>query len=516
MGMRGVVATSHPLAAQAGLRMLMSGGNAVDAALAAAAALVVLEPTSNGLGGDAFALVWDGQLYGLNASGRAPMSLSAEGLRSEGYASIPTEGWLPVTVPGAVSAWSALSRRFGTMPLSEVLRPAVEYAERGAPVPPVIAGHWRAAEKRFGTLPDFARAFLPHGRAPAPGEIFSCADLARSLRLIGETGGEAFYRGALADAVASHAERTGGYITREDLASHAPEWVDPISTSYRGYEVFEIPPNGQGLVALIALNILEGYDMGRIPQLSADSLHLVIEALRLALADGHAHIADPRSAPVPIAQLLSKTHAAHRRETIHPRRAGGEACSGLPGPGDTVYLCAADESGVMVSYIQSNYMGFGSGIVVPGTGISLQNRGAGFSLAPGHPNELAPGKRPFHTIIPGFLMYRGTPVAAFGVMGGDMQPQGHVQVVSGIVDHGLNPQSSVDCPRIRVMGGGVVAVESGIGAETARELAQMGHSVRVEAEMAGFGGAQIIWRDPDTGVMIAGSEPRKDGYPAAF
>lgn len=517
MGRRGAVATGHPLAVQAGMRMLLAGGNAVDAALATAAALTVVEPTSNGLGSDAFALVWDGkQLHGLNASGRAPRGLTPEAFAEKGLREVPTEGWLPVTVPGAVSAWMELSKQFGSMPLAEVLKPAIEYAEEGHPVPPVIAGYWKAAERRFAGREDFRQAFLPSGKAPRPGEVFRFPEQGRSLRLIGESGGEAFYRGDLAEAMIRYSTATGGYLTRDDLATHRAEWVNPIRTGYRGFDVWEIPPNGQGLTALIALNILEGFEIANLPQLSARQLHLVIESLKLAFADAHAYIADPAAARVPTGELLDKAYAGRRRAEIRPNEAIAEPTPGVPHEGDTVYLCAADGEGRMVSYIQSNYMGFGSGVVVPGTGISLQNRGCGFTLEEGHPNRLAPGKRPYHTIIPAFLGKDGVPLAAFGVMGGDMQPQGHVQVVMGMVDYALNPQAAMDAPRVRVLGGPNVALEAAINPETARQLAGLGHKVKVDPEMAGFGGGQMIWRDPDSGVLICGSEPRKDGQALAW
>lgn len=517
MGLRGAVATSQPLAAQAGLRMLMAGGNAVDAALAAAIALTVVEPTSNGLGSDAFALIWDGKkLHGLNASGKSPAHLDAQTIRNAGFSQMPIAGWLPVTVPGAVSAWVELAAKFGSMPLTEIVKPALDYAENGYPVPPVIAGYWRASERRFGDNPEFARVFLPNGHAPKPGAIFRFPEVARTLRLIAESSGEEFYRGTLAHEIVAYSEKSGGYFSLEDFSSHRPEWVEPISTNYRGYDVYEIPPNGQGITALIALNILEGWELAHLPQLSAQRLHLVIEALKYAFADVHAYVADPRVVDVPTADLLSKNYAALRRKEIDLTKASADLKPGLPGSSDTVYMCTADSSGMMVSFIQSNYMGFGSGIVVPGTGISLQNRGAGFSLTPGHPNEYAPGKRPYHTIIPGFIMKDGIPLSAFGVMGGDMQPQGHLQVVSGIVDYSLNPQSTIDCPRVRVLDDNKVEVEAGIAPETARELARMGHRVTYTAEMAGFGGGQMIWRDPESGVLIAGSEPRKDGQAVVF
>lgn len=517
LGRRGAVATGHPLAAQVGLRILQEGGNAVDAAIATAAALTVVEPTGNGIGGDAFALVWhDGKLHGLNASGRAPQALTPEVFSKQNLTEVPTSGWLPVTVPGGVSSWVELNARFGSMPLSKLLEPAARYAEEGHPVPPVVAGYWRRAPQRFKDFVDFRHAFLPGGRAPRAGEIFRCPDQARTLRLIGESEGREFYEGDLARAIVRHAEQTGGLLTAEDLASHTSDWVEPIGTSYRGYELWEIPPNGQGLTALIALNILEHTDASELPHLSTRQLHLVIEALKLAFADAHRYIADPEHAPVPLETLLSKRYAAERRALITDEATITDPQAGLPHTGDTVYLCTADSEGTMVSFIQSNYMGFGSGIVVPGTGIALQNRGAGFSLEEGHPNRVAPGKRPYHTIIPGFITKDGSPLAAFGVMGGDMQPQGHVQTVLGMVDYALNPQSVFDAPRVRVAHGKGVHVESTVPVDTVRQLLRLGHQVHVEADWGMFGGGQMIWRDPDTGVLIGGTEPRKDGIVAAW
>ncbi|NMB13393.1 MAG: gamma-glutamyltransferase [Firmicutes bacterium] len=521
MGRDGAVATSHPLAAQIGIQILADGGNAIDAAVAVAAALTVLEPTSNGLGSDAFAIVWDGdRLHGLNASGRSPKELSLDELRAhskleDGKQRVPTQGWLPVTTPGAVSAWVALTERFGSMPLSRLVEPAARYAEKGHPVPPMIAHYWSFAEERFADRGDFRTTFLPRGRAVRAGEVFSCPEQAKTLRLIGESNGEAFYRGDLADAIVEYAMETGGYLTKADLADHQPDWVQPISTNYRGYDIWEIPPNGQGIVALIALNILEGFELDRYSQPSSTRLHLLIEALKLAFADAHRYVADPQLIEVPTKGLLSKAYAQKRRSLIDPTRAMSSVEPGDP-LGDTVYLCTADQDGRMVSYIQSNYMGFGSGVVVPGTGIALQNRGCGFSLEENHPNLYAPGKRPYHTIIPSFITKDGVPLAAYGVMGGDMQPQGHVQVVSNIVDYRMNPQAAIDAPRIRVLTEAGVAIEPTINAENVRELANLGHSVRLDAEMAGFGGGQMIWRDPETGVYIAGSEPRKDGQALAL
>mgnify|MGYP002406174242 CR=1 FL=1 len=527
--------------------MLLEGGNAVDAAIAAAAALTVVEPTSNGLGGDAFALVWDGsKLHGLNASGRAPMGLDVQEPALRGLDRIPAAGWLPVTVPGVVSGWAELAMRFGSMPLLKLLTPAIEYAETGHPVPPVIAGYWKAAEKRFGEFEEFRRAFLPRGRAPLPGEVFRLPEQGETLRLIGESNGEAFYRGELAGKIAHHSKTTGGYITYNDLSQHRAEWVEPISLNYRGFDVWEIPPNGQGIVALIALGILEGFDVASLGHASGDELHLVIESLKLAFSDAHAFVADPLVADVPTEALLNKDYLAIRRRLISREKAMDRpepgdpesvavarrltATEGLlgragrkrhqtcgePSDSDTVYLCAADAGGMMVSFIQSNYMGFGSGIVIPGTGIAMQNRGCGFSLKPEHPNCLAPGKRPYHTIIPGFITKENTPLAAFGVMGGDMQPQGHVQVILGLIDHALNPQSAIDAPRVRVLRGRRAAAESSLDSDALRDLSRLGHEIEVVDEPAGFGGGQMIWRDSETGVFISGSEPRKDGIAAAW
>lgn len=544
MGLRGAVATSHPLAVQAGMRMLLQGGNAVDAAIAAAAALTVVEPTCNGLGGDAFALVWDGtRLHGLNASGRAPMGLSIQELTRLNLNHIPKTGWLPVTVPGMVSGWAELARRFGTMPLSHILAPAIEYAETGHPVPPVIAGYWKAAEKHFGESEEFRRAFLPQGRAPLPGEVFRLPEQGETLRLIGESNGEAFYKGELAEKIARHSDSTGGYITYEDLAQHQAEWVEPVSLRYRGFDIWEIPPNGQGIVALIALGILEGFDSASLEHVSKDQIHLVIEALKLAFSDAYAFVADPLISDVPTKALLNKDYLSIRRRLINPTKAMDwpepgdpesavvagnssdpesigrckrhKAC-GRPSNSDTVYLSTADAGGMMVSFIQSNYMGFGSGIVIPGTGIAMQNRGCGFAVEPGHPNCLEPGKRPYHTIIPGFVTRNNTPLSAFGVMGGDMQPQGHVQVILGLIDHALNPQSAIDAPRVRVLKERRVAVESSLDSNVVCALSGLGHEVEVVDEPAGFGGSQMIWRDPETGVFISGSEPRKDGAAAAW
>lgn len=510
----GVVATSQPLAAQAGLMMLQQGGSAVDAALATAVALTVLEPTSNGIGGDAFALVWDGtRLHGLNASGAAPAALEAAALREQGYRRMPSEGWLPVTVPGAVAGWGELHQRFGRLDLAQVMSPAIAYAENGYGVSPIVARYWHDRRTRFTTSPDPALAawgptFAPGGRTPSAGERWASPAHARTLKTLAARGVRDFYEGDLAAKIVAFAQQTGGLLTAADLAAHHSRWVEPISTRYRGHEVWEIPPNGQGLTALIALSILAGTDLPAYPHLSAESLHWQIEAMKLAFADARRYIADPERVAVPLAGLLEPGYIAARRALIGP--AAADPGPGQPPQGGTVYLCAADREGMMVSYIQSNYMGFGSGVVIPDTGIAMHNRGNGFSLEAGHPNEAAGGKRPYHTIIPGFLTKAGRPLGPFGVMGGFMQPQGHTQVVVGTVDYGLNPQAVLDAPRWQVTGGLGVDLELGLPEVVLRELVARGHQVTVPVPHGGFGRGQIIWRLED-GLYVAGSDRRADG-----
>lgn len=517
-GRKGMVCTSQPLAAQAGLDIIKKGGNAVDAAIAAAAAMTVLEPTSNGIGGDAFALVWiNGQRvpYGLNASGPAPALADAGSLRAAGHKEMPRFGWKPVNVPGAPSAWASLSERFGRLPLTEVMAPAIAYAEEGYAVTPVISRLW---EKAYGTFskmkePEFAGwapAFAPQGRAPRAGEVWSSPGHASTLRKIAETKGEAFYRGELAEAIGDFSRKTGGWLREEDLAAYRAEWVEPITTNYRGYDVWEIPPNGHGIVALMALNILEGFDFsGR----NTDTYHKQLEAMKLAFVDGQRYVTDPRFMKVTAKELLSKDYAGKRRSLI-----GREALRPLPGEpasGGTIYLCTADGEGNMVSFIQSNYQGFGSGVVVPGTGIALHNRGFNFSLDPAMENCLAPGKKPYHTIIPGFLSKDGEAVGPFGVMGGFMQPQGHVQVVMNTVDFGMNPQEALDAPRWQWVGGKKVEFEMSFPAAAVEELTRRGHETAVLPEDLTFGRGQIIWRNAE-GTLIGGSEPRTDGQVAAW
>jgi len=507
------VATSQPLAAQAGLRMLERGGNAVDAALAVAIALTVVEPTSNGVGADAFAIVWDGKsLHGLNASGRSPAALDPA--RFAGLDAMPMRGWDPVTTPGAVSAWVALWRRFGRRPFAEHFEPAVQYAREGWLVSPVTARAWVAAEKAYKDFPEFGETFLPNGRAPRPGERFRCEALARTLERIAETEGEAFYRGEIAEAIAAYARKTGGLLTKEDLAAHLAQWVEPMQQDFGGYTLHELPPNGQGLTALIALGILERRDPTRYPVDSADSLHLQIEATKLAFADARRRIADPDCLDLPPEELLKPAYLDERARLIDMKRAGAPSF-GEPRRGGTVYLTAADASGMMVSYIQSNYMGFGSGRVVPGTGIALQNRGACFTLDPGHPNRVGPRKRPYQTIIPGFVTRAGRPVMSFGVMGGFMQPQGHVQMMLRIFAHGQNPQAASDAPRWFVDERGRVFVERGFAPDTLDDLRARGHHVTEELNGGRYGGAQLIMR-LEAGGYLAASDHRKDGQAVGY
>jgi gamma-glutamyltranspeptidase/glutathione hydrolase len=515
----GVVATSQPLAAQAGLAMLRQGGNAVDAAIATAITLTVVEPTSNGIGSDMFALVWDGaKVHGLNGSGRAPAALTVEVVRQRGHDLMPTRGWLAVTVPGAPAAWRDLHARFGKLPFAALFEPAISYAEQGYPVSAVLAYYWgRAAEAYRGwTEAEFhgwAETFAPSGRAPTAGEIWRSPGHARTLEQIAATKAEAFYTGEIAEAIVRFSAATGGLIRDEDLARHTSSWVEPISANYRGYDVWEIPPNGQGITALIALNILEGFALGQLARDSAQSYHLQIEAIKLAFADAQRYVADAEHMGIPPSALLSRTYADTRRALIGERALDPRA--GDPLKGGTVYLCAADRDGMMVSLIQSNYAGFGSGIVVPGTGIALQNRGAGFTLEQGHANQLAPGKRPFHTIIPGFLTRDGAAIGPFGVMGGHMQPQGHAQMIVNTIDYGLNPQASLDAPRWYWDHGRKVWLEQSVPPTLAQELAERGHEVVIAQERGLFGRGQIIWRLP-TGAYVAGSDGRADGYAVGY
>jgi gamma-glutamyltranspeptidase/glutathione hydrolase len=521
---RNVVATSHPLAAQAGVRMLQAGGNAVDAAIATAAAMTIVEPCSNGLGSDLFCILWDGALlHGLNASGTAPAAWTTAYFRARYGADAkapPKRGWDSVTVPGAVAGWMALSRRFGKLPFGDLLQPAVEAAERGYAVPVVVQQKWAAAAAlpEIAAQPGWAQAFMPKGRAPAVAERFAFADAARGLRLIAQTQGEAFYRGEIAAAIAKHSREHGGAMTAADLAGYEPLWVTPLAQDYRGHTLHEIPPNGQGIAAQIALGILSNFDLAGLAPDSAEVQHLQIEAMKLAFADVYRFVSDARTMEVTPAQLLAPAYLASRARLVDPRRAQ-DFGAGNPVKGGTIYLAVADERGMMVSLIQSNYMGFGSGIVVPGYGVSLQNRGHGFSLDPKSPNCVAPGQRPFHTIIPAFLTKDGRPQMSFGVMGGNMQPQGHLQTLSRMLDFGQQPQAACDAPRWRFNHGLSINVEAAMPAATVQGLRERGHQVEsFQDSYQDFGAGQFIWRlgDPAVEGYVAASDPRRDGQAAAF
>jgi gamma-glutamyltranspeptidase / glutathione hydrolase len=507
---RNVVCTSQPLAAQAGLRMLTEGGNAVDAILATAITLTLVEPVSNGIGSDAFAVVWDGaQLHGLNASGRSPAAWTPEYF---GGRDVPTVGWNSVTVPGAVSAWVELHAKFGKLPFGRLFEPAINYGRNGFLVSPTIAKQWAAQVALLAAQPGFGEAFLPLGRAPQAGEVFRFPDHAATLEKIAASNGEAFYRGQLAEAIAAHAQSHGGVMTVTDLAAHRADWVAPISHDYRGYTVHEIPPNGQGIVVLIALGILEHFDMAALGVDSPDSVHVQIEAIKLAFADALAYVSDLEYMRLRPAQLLDENYLASRARQINMQRAQSFE-AGIPS-GGTVYLTAADAEGMMVSMIQSNNAGFGSGVVVYGTGISLHNRGANFVATPGHPNQVGPSKRPYHTIVPGFMTKDGTPVMSFGVMGGTMQPQGQTQIVVRIADYCQNPQAACDGPRFRVLQGMQITVEDGFPFATIDELRRRGHELVTVDDYHQFGSCQAIWRLDDG--YLAASDPRLDGQPVGY
>jgi gamma-glutamyltranspeptidase / glutathione hydrolase len=515
----GMVATSQPLAAQAGLDILKKGGNAVDAAIATAAALTVVEPTSNGIGGDAFALVWmKDELYGLNGSGPAPKGISIEKLKSMGHEKMPVQGWIPVTVPGVPSAWATLSERFGRLPLTEVLKPAIDYARNGYPLSPILAKYWNRAYEIYKqrlTTPEFEewfRVFAPDGKAPQVGEMWKSEGHANTLEEIAETKAESFYRGNLADKMDAASREFGGFLRKEDLEEYQAEWVDPISVNYKGYDVWEIPPNGQGLVALMALNILKNDQFSH--REDVQTVHLQFEAMKQAFTDGKEYITDPKVMKTRVADLLSDEYGRLCREKITDVAAIPEPGQ-LP-KGGTVYLATADSEGNMVSYIQSNYMGFGSGVVVPGTGIGLQNRGHDFSLDPAHENALQPGKKTYHTIIPGFMTKDGQAVGPFGVMGGYMQPQGHVQVAMNIIDFGLNPQAALDAPRWQWIEGKKFEVEHSFPNHLVGQLVRKGHQISVAHDSGGFGRGQVIVRNPETGVLSGGTEHRTDGSIAAY
>ena len=519
----GCVATSHPLAAQAGLELLRSGGNAADAAVAAAAALNVVEPTSTGIGGDCFALFYEAatrRVHALNGSGRAPAALSVEALEGCGFTrEMPGLGVHTVTVPGAAAGWADTLRRHGRRSLADVLAPAIRIATDGHAVAPIVAHAWRGSEALLSEASPHGGEMLLDGRAPTAGEIWRNPGLASVFTELAQGGPEAFYCGRAARAILNVSDSLGGLLSEDDLAAHRSSFEAPISTTYRGYTVYECAPNGQGLTALIALNILEGFDLRALDRTDAAYLHLLIESLRLAFADTRWYVADPEHCPVPVEALLSKAYAAERRRLVDASKANVDPVHGSPVSGsDTVYLCAADADGNACSFINSNYVGFGTGIVPPGCGFTLQNRGAGFRLEPGHPNRLEPRKRPYHTIIPALSTdANGELHAAFGVMGGFVQPQGHVQVFLNLVEHGLDPQNALDAARFSIWSDpprGEVFLEDAIPAVAQRGLAERGHRIRVIGDLgrtAVFGRGQIILRDPETGVLWAGSDPRADG-----
>ncbi|HET7793510.1 MAG TPA: gamma-glutamyltransferase family protein [Rhizobacter sp.] len=519
---RNIVSTSHPVAAHAGTRMLLKGGNAVDAAIAAAAVMTIVEPVSNGLGSDSFCILWDGhKLHGLNASGRAPQAWTPEYFKKKYGAdakSPPVRGWDSVTVPGAVASWVALSERFGKLPFADLLEPAIEIAERGYAVPVVVQQKWAAAVPVLLDQPGFAEAFMPHGRAPNVGELFRFAGAARSLKLIAQSKGAAYYGGEIAEAAARHARAHGAAITVEDFAAYRPEWVTPLGKTYGSHTLHEIPPNGQGISALMALGILSNFDLSSMKVDGVDSQHLQIEAMKLAFADIYRYVSEPASMEVTAEQLLDDAYLASRAKLIDMKRAQ-DFGAGNPVKGGTIYLTAADESGMMVSFIQSNFMGFGSGAVVPGYGLSMQNRGHAFNLDPKSPNVVAPGKRPFHTIIPAFLTKDGKPVMSYGVMGANMQPQGHMQTLVRMLDYRQNPQAACDAPRWRFNQGLEINVESAMNPATVQGLAERGHVMEViQDSYQDFGAGQFIWRlgDPAVDGYVAASDPRRDGQAVAF
>ena len=513
----GLVATSQPLAAQAGLDILKAGGNAVDAALATAAALCVVEPCSTGIGGDAFALIWwqsDKKLYGLNASGPAPAGLTASWIREQGHEQVPLSGGIPVTVPGSLRGWQMALDRFGTMELKQLLASAAAYAQHGFPVSQFISKAWGRSSSLLSKHSDSSRCWLPGGRAPRAGEIFKNPEFARTLETLAVDGPDAFYLGDIAHQVVKTVEEAGGILSVKDLATYQAEWIEPISVEYRpGCLFHEIPPNGQGLTALLALDLVKGIEPGDLDYGSAAYYHILIEAIKLAYADAAAYISDPKQAAVPIQGLLHSDYARERRKLIDPERALLPAAGRPPVDGDTVYLTVADEEGNMVSWIQSLYKGFGSGLTAGVTGIQLHNRGANFVLDDGHPNQAAGGKRPYHTIMPGFITRDGQPWSSFGVMGGFMQPQGHLQVGMNLVDMAMDPQSALDAPRFNWLEGRQVVLEQHVADDVRADLQRRGHELVPRAEIGRyqFGGGQIIVRDPDSGVLIGGSEPRNDG-----
>jgi gamma-glutamyltranspeptidase/glutathione hydrolase len=521
----GMIAAAHPLAVQIGIDLLKQGASAVDAAIGVNAALGFLEPTANGIGGDLFVIVWDAKsrkLYGLNASGRSPNKLTADLVKAEKDGTIPLYSPFSWTVPGTVDGWFELHEKFGRLPMTKILAPAIRAAREGEPVPRIIAAGWARSAREFGDMPGFAEVFMPGGKPPGEGELFRNPALAHALETIAEGGRDAYYRGPIAASIVKFSDEHGGFFSLQDFSEHRSEWVEPISTTYRGTTLYELPPNGQGLAALQMLNILEGYDLQGMGRDSAEFWHTLVEAKKLAYEDRARFYADPAFNNLPIAGLLSKDYARGRATMIDPDHAADRYEAGTPrlDHGDTTFLVAADAEGNMVSLIQSNYTGFGSGYVVPEWGFGIQDRGGLFNLDPDHPNYLEPGKRPFHTIIPAFAMRGGEPWLAFGVMGGSMQPQGHVQILINLIDFGMNLQEAGDAPRFfhgdsseptgtTMTAGGYLSLEEGVPDVVRRGLVKRGHSLRQTIGV--YGGYQAIARDPDTGVYSGASESRKDG-----
>ncbi|GAB4560763.1 MAG: gamma-glutamyltransferase [Haliangiales bacterium] len=528
LAQNGMAATSQPLATQVALDVLKRGGTAVDAAIAANAVLGLVEPTGCGIGGDIFAIVWDAKsrkLYGLNGSGRSPAALTLEHFKREGITAIPPFGPLPVSVPGTVDGWFALHERFGKLPMKDILAPAIGYARDGFPVSELIAYYWALNARRLERFENFRKTFMPAGKTPQKGDIFRNPDLARTYEIIAAGGRDAFYSGDIARTIDRYMKREGGFLRYEDLAEHRSEWVEPVSTRYRGYDVWELPPNGQGIAALQILNILEGFDLRKMGFGSPEYIHTFVEAKKLAFADRAKYYADPDFAKIPVRELISKRYARKRRASIDPERAKRSVAAGKLRDGDTIYMTVADKDGNMVSLIQSNFRGMGSGMVADGLGFVFQDRGELFDLEPGRNNSYAPKKRPFHTIIPAFVTKNGRPFLSFGVMGGATQPQMHAQIVINVIDFGMNLQEAGDAPRIVHFGssqptgevmedGGTVYLESGLAPDTVRALVRRGH--RVESRTGGFGGYQAIGYDPDRRLYLGASESRKDGHAAGY
>jgi len=524
----GMVATSQPLATEAGLDVLKKGGTAIDAAIAANAVLGLVEPTGNGIGGDIFALIWDAKtkkLYALNGSGRSPQSLTLDYFKSKSMDGIPGSGALSVSVPGCVDGWFELHKKFGKMPMKELLTPAIQYAREGFPVSEVIAASWKGYSNGLKRFDNWRNLYMPGGQTPGKGDIFKNPDLANTLELIAKGGRDAYYKGAIAKTIEETVKREGGFLSAKDLADHHSEWVEPVSTNYRGYDVWELPPNGQGIAVLQMLNVLETFDLKSYGFGSPEHVHLLIEAKKLAYEDRAQYIADPAFGPLPVEKLISKGYAKERAALIDMNRAGTYKPGVLEGGSNTIYLTTADKDGNMVSFIQSNFAGMGSGIVPDQLGFSLQNRGSSFTLKEGHPNTFQPAKRPFHTLIPGFITKDGKPYVSFGVMGADMQPQGHVQIVTNLIDFGMNLQEAGDAPRVRhsgsssptggeAKGTGVVTMENGFSQNTFLALIKMGHHIGFD--IGGYGGYQAILYNATQGVYYGASESRKDGYAAGY